>query len=181
MGDLIMRDGTHNMYQIHSESRRRRLSPRSPSSQQASAPGTPSPASASETLKCAVRTITDVRYHLEICTQTLRELEAAGESALAEGQPTTMGVSPVTIRTVAACLSELLKLEWMQPHRDSCHDLCKLLDCPQQPVLREAILNTIDVLETTKFRFKSKELKRLREGLETLLGNSQDYSPAQES
>ena len=126
-----------------------------------------------------IQRIGDVRCHLEMCTETLRNLEATSMDALANDRPIAVGVSPVTIRTIAACLSELLKLEWVQPHRNSCHDLCKLLDCPQQPVLREAIHHTVEVLETTKLRFKSKELKRLRESLEALLGNSIDFSPSQ--
>jgi hypothetical protein len=124
--------------------------------------------------------IADVRQHLEICAQNLKSLEAATEACSTTDFEELIGVSPVTIRTVAACLSELLKLEWTQPHRDSCLDLCKLLDCPQQPVLRQAIVHTIEILETTKSRFKSKELKCLREDLEILLGNSKDYSPSRE-
>ena len=127
--------------------------------------------------KMAIQRIADVRHHMEMCTETLKKLEVSGMEAVENGRQLAIGVSPVTIRTIAACLSELLKLEWTQPHRDSCHDLCKLLDCPQQPVLREAIHHTIEVLEATKFRFESKELKRLRESLEALLGNSVDFSP----
>ncbi len=133
------------------------------------------PHGASPSPEASIHRIADVRCHLETCAQTLRELEAASEN----GQRLVVGVSPITIRMLAACLSELLKLEWTQPHRDSCHDLCKLLDCPQQPVLRNAIQHAIEVLETTKCRFKSKELKRLREDLEALLGNSLDFSPNQ--
>lgn len=182
MGDLITSSGVSNVHQI------RRKSPlRHPPSHEMPFPpspvrcDTPAPESSAHSQDSAIRRITDVRYHLEMCAQTLLKLEEQGKDALQAGEPVTVGVSSVTIRTVAACLSELLKLEWTQPHRDSCHDLCKLLDCPQQPVLREAILHTIEVLETTKFRFKSKELKRLREGLEILLGNSQNFLPAQKS
>lgn len=127
----------------------------------------------------AFQQIADVRYHLDMCVQSLKELEVTDKTAHKGGQQAAIGVSPITIRTLAACLSELLKLEREQPHRDSCHDLCKLLDCPQQPVLRTAIEHSIEVLEATKYRFKSKELKRLREDLETLLGNSRNFSPSQ--
>ena len=182
MGDLITNSEITNAHQIHRKSPLKHP----PSHEMPYSPSpvrydTPSPAPSAHSQDSAIRRITDVRYHLELCAQTLLKLEEQGKDALHAGEPVTVGVSPVTIRTVAACLSELLKLEWTQPHRDSCHDLCKLLDCPQQPVLREAILHTIEVLETTKFRFKSKELKRLRESLEILLGNSRDYLPAQES
>jgi hypothetical protein len=117
--------------------------------------------------------IADVRRHLERCVENLKGLEAANTLPASGGSAETMtGVSPVTIRTVAACLSELLKLEWTQPHREYCPDLCKLLDCPQRPVLRHAVCHTIEVLEKTKWRFKSKELKALREGLQAFLVNS---------
>ncbi len=123
--------------------------------------------------EAAIRRIADVRCHLEICAKTLRELEQAN-MACGEGrqQVTTIGVSPITIRTLAACLSELLKLEWRQPGHGYCPDLCKLLDCPQQPVLRHVVCHAIEVLENTKHRFKSKELKVLREDLQELLVNS---------
>ena len=141
----------------------------------------PSYAEVSLSPEMAIQRLADVRCHLEICTETLKKLEADAVAALEDGGRVAVGVSPITIRTLAACLSELLKLEWTQPHRRACHDLCKLLDCPQQPVLRDAIQHSVEVLETTKCRFKSKELKRLRESLETLLGNSLDFSTNQDS
>ena len=51
-------------------------------------------------------------------------------------------------------------------------DLCRLLECPQRPVLREAVGQTVRVLERTKAKFKSKDLKDLRVRLEGLLENS---------
>lgn len=182
MSDPIARAGPLHPPQVGTEFSRRQL----PSDNRAlpSSRGTPIRLDTPASLECSapevvLQRIADVRCHLELCAQTLRDLEATTATVLEDGRQLAIGVSPVTIRTVAACLSELLKLEWMQPHRDSCLDLCKLLDCPQQPVLREAIRHTIEVLETTKFRFKSKELKRLREDLETLLGNSLEFSPDQ--
>jgi hypothetical protein len=120
--------------------------------------------------------IVDVRRHLEMCLQALQELDPANLAGGEVGQPaTTIGVSPITIRTLASCLSELLKLEWRQPGHEYCPDLCKLLDCPQQPVLRQAVCHTIEVLEKTKHRFKSRELKVLREDLQELLVNSNHF------
>jgi hypothetical protein len=79
-------------------------------------------------------------------------------------------VSIGTIRTLAACLSELLEL-CARSDVDACaHDLCELLDCPQRPVHRQAIVDTIAVLKKTKETFKSKELADLRTRLEDLLG-----------
>lgn len=122
--------------------------------------------------RLVARQIADVRHHLENCAETLKRYEAAALSGAERLVDKPLGVSPVTIRTLAACLSELLKLEWSQAHREYCPDLCKMLDCPQQPVLRHALCHSIEVLERTKNRFKSRELKALRERLQVFLANS---------
>jgi DNA-binding response OmpR family regulator len=80
-------------------------------------------------------------------------------------------VSIGTIRTLAACLSELLGLLVRSEGEGITVNLCELLDCPQRPVHRKAILDTIAVLKRTKEAFKSKELAELRKRLEGLLGN----------
>ena len=79
-------------------------------------------------------------------------------------------VALATIRTLASCLSDLLVL-WDRPAADHGVDsLCELLDCPQRPVHRQAILHAIEVLEKTKDSFKSKQLAELRVKLEHTLG-----------
>jgi len=75
-----------------------------------------------------------------------------------------------TIRTLASCLSELLTLFARLGPASKSANLCDLLDCPQRPVHREAIVNAIEVLKRTKGTFKSKALAELRTGLEDLLG-----------
>ena len=78
--------------------------------------------------------------------------------------------SLATIRTLAACLSDLLVL-WHKPTADhGLRNLCELLECPQLPVHRQAILHAIDVLEKTKDSFKSKQLAELRANLQKVLG-----------
>jgi hypothetical protein len=125
--------------------------------------------------------IADLRRHLTACLHDLETAEHAYADQ-AEGRiERPSGISPTTIRMAAACLSEMLKLEWAQPHREYCPDLCKLLDCPQQPILRHAVCEAIEVLESTKWRFKSKALKDLRENLLVLLKNSDRSLPDQET
>ncbi len=84
--------------------------------------------------------------------------------------PQTDDIALATIRTLASCLSELLAL-WRKPAADQglCN-LCELLDCPQRPAHRQAILEAIEVLERTKDSFKSKQLAELRTKLENSLG-----------
>lgn len=79
-------------------------------------------------------------------------------------------VSIGTIRTLAACLSELLGFLFRSEGEGVAASLCELLDCPQRPVHRQAILDTVAVLKKTKETFKSKELAELRTRLEGLLG-----------
>ena len=52
--------------------------------------------------------------------------------------------------------------------------LCELLDCPEQPTHRRAIVHTIEVLKKTKDTFKSKVLANLREELERTMRKSGD-------
>ena len=78
--------------------------------------------------------------------------------------------SLATIRTLASCLSDLLLL-WHKPAADhGLNNLCELLECPQRPVHRQAILHAIDVLEKTKDNFKSKQLAELRTQLQQVMG-----------
>lgn len=48
-------------------------------------------------------------------------------------------------------------------------NVCTLLNCPRLSLLTEALRETIDVLESTKSAFKSKELGQLRKKLEGLV------------
>lgn len=48
-------------------------------------------------------------------------------------------------------------------------DVCRVLDCPRRLAYREALEGTVEVLEKTKFAFRSKELGLLRRKIEDLL------------
>lgn len=110
-----------------------------------------------------------VRERLQTC---LADLTAAESQPLPRTGKHKESVSLATIRTLAACLSELLTrgaasgVEWSS-------NLCQLLDCPQQPGHRQAIVHAIDVLRQTKETFKSKALAELRTNLEDLLGQKE--------
>lgn len=122
------------------------------------------------------RTLSQVREHLQKCVEDLLSVEQQGRTPGNETPDSAGLVSIVTIRTLASCLSELLRASVAQcPNGDS-PDLCKLLDCPQQPLLRVAIREAIGVLRKTKSTFKSKELAELRAKLEHVLGNSETSS-----
>ncbi|CUS37642.1 conserved hypothetical protein [Candidatus Nitrospira nitrosa] len=48
-------------------------------------------------------------------------------------------------------------------------DVCRVLDCPRGVAYRDALEGTVEVLEKTKFAFRSKELGLLRKKIEDLL------------
>ncbi|MBX3348917.1 MAG: response regulator [Nitrospira sp.] len=52
---------------------------------------------------------------------------------------------------------------------DVAADVCRVLDCPRRVAYREALEGTVEVLEKTKFAFRSKELGFLRRKIEDLL------------
>jgi DNA-binding response OmpR family regulator len=80
------------------------------------------------------------------------------------------GITVGTIRTLASCVSDLLAY-WAGSAADggSSH-LCELIDCPQRPSHRQAILHAIEVLEKTKDNFRSKQLAELRAKLQQSVG-----------
>jgi CheY-like chemotaxis protein len=112
------------------------------------------------------RALAAVRERLQTCLADLDTTQSGPTpGAAANGKLVSLG----TIRTLAACLSELLEL-CARLRIDGCaHDLCELLDCPQRPVHRQALVETIAVLKKTKETFKSKDLAELRTKLEALL------------
>lgn len=113
------------------------------------------------------RSLTTVRQRIETCLSEL-EREGYDEASAADGG----GASALlgTIRTLSACLSELLELAGRSDATVSARNLCELLDCPQTPAHRQALVETIEVLKQTKDVFKSKALAGLRVKLEGLLG-----------
>jgi len=119
------------------------------------------------------QTLSAVRRRLNSC---LSDLEALQSKRLPREDETDELVSIATIRTLASCLSELLELTARSGVDWGSQNLCELLDCPQQPVCRRAIIQTIEVLKQTKNSFKSKALADLRMKLEGLVGNSGNLS-----
>jgi len=54
--------------------------------------------------------------------------------------------------------------------KDGCpNNLCALVDCPHKKLLRQVLVETIEVLEETKKAFKSKRLESLRKRLTVVL------------
>jgi DNA-binding response OmpR family regulator len=53
-------------------------------------------------------------------------------------------------------------------------DVCEFMQCPRQVAYKEALLETVEVLERTKHAFKSKDLGELRRRLEGLLKESSE-------
>jgi len=51
-------------------------------------------------------------------------------------------------------------------------DVCEFMRCPRQTAYKQALVDTVEVLERTKHAFKSKDLGELRRRLETFLKES---------
>lgn len=119
--------------------------------------------------------ISDVCRHLRECCQSLEETRDRNLrwARMSSGHT---GVSPIVLRLLASCLSELLRLQTSQSPEADASLLCELLDCHHQQTCRHAIEDTIDVLQKTKNTFKSKDLAGLRSRLEHLVKNS-PHSP----
>ncbi len=124
--------------------------------------------------------LSDVCRHLRECFQSL---EAARDRrlALTRMHSSTSVVSPIVLRLLASCLSELVQLQSDLSSGEEPSLLCELLDCPQQRTCRHAIEDTIDVLQKTKSTFKSKDLAGLRCRLEELVKNPPHFSHSSQS
>jgi ElaB/YqjD/DUF883 family membrane-anchored ribosome-binding protein len=119
--------------------------------------------------------VAQVRDHLQQCVAELGQVVASN----ADLRPQQRGkVPPLTIRTLAWCLSELLTYS-SPTSRSECPDLCRILDCPHRSALRDGLEDAVQVLLRTKNSFKSKEIASLRVRLEQLLGHSRTESARQ--
>ncbi|MEN6495462.1 MAG: response regulator [Thermoguttaceae bacterium] len=116
-------------------------------------------------------TVCRVLHHLEDCVHDLEKVHRGQLSSRVTPSSATVAIPKLTLRLLASCLSELLSLEATVTSRSGGCGLCQLLDCPQRPVHRDAICDTIEVLERTKGQFKSREIGQLRIRLESLLKN----------
>lgn len=115
--------------------------------------------------------LSSVQEHLNNCIRDLETVKQASPSSNGGPRTAFAAISTVTIQSLAACLSQLLNLQAMAGSLATCPDLCQLLSCPRQPVMRNALRQTIRVLERTKGKFKSNELRDLRESLEQFLAD----------
>jgi DNA-binding response OmpR family regulator len=105
---------------------------------------------------------------IERLGSVIADLESAKTGPLSRN-PESNACALTTIRTLASSLSDLLVL-WEKTAADhGLHNLCELLDCPQQAQHRIAIQDAVAVLEKTKDNFKSKQLAELRMRLERCL------------
>ena len=114
------------------------------------------------------RQLVGVRERLESC---LAELRGAETEPCSRQQARDELVSLGTVRTLASCLNGLMELAPAGESLRGSPGLCELLDCPQKPVYRQAIHETIRVLRKTKETFKSKAIAELRVKLEQLVEN----------
>lgn len=75
----------------------------------------------------------------------------------------------LTVRNVMGSLIDLEQLGKALATQSAPGEPCQILNCPRGNQLREAVRETIDVLESTKDAFKSKTLANLRKRLELVL------------
>lgn len=113
------------------------------------------------------RTLAATRERLQTCLGGLDGVESRPIGGTSEDDEL---LSIGTIRTLAACLSELLEIGARSGAAWGSRNLCELLDCRQQPVCRQDMADAIEVLKKTKDTFKSKALAELRTRLERRFG-----------
>jgi hypothetical protein len=104
--------------------------------------------------------------------------EYRDEFATASAAPMPTSGSPVdvflalTLRNVMGSLTDLEQLGKALSAQPVGSHPCQLLNCPRGSQLREAMVETVHVLEETKGAFKSKTLGDLRRKLELMLAHN---------
>jgi DNA-binding response OmpR family regulator len=128
-----------------------------------------------ETIKCSGNQLAmaAIQGRLQTCLAELERMRSKAPRVAGHDESVSIG----TVRTLAACLSELLQLGTRSGMDWGSYNLCELLDCAQRPVHRQAVVDAIEVLKRTKDTFKSKALADLRTKLEGYLGHSQGLPP----
>ena len=100
------------------------------------------------------------------------------EFAQASTAPVPSGSSPVdvfltlTLRNVMGSLTDLEQLGKALSQQPVGSHPCQLLNCPRGSQLRDAVVETVKILEETKGAFKSKTLGDLRHRLELMLAHN---------
>jgi DNA-binding NtrC family response regulator len=108
--------------------------------------------------------LAEVSQHLSHCVEAIQGALATTASATA---PTAKPlVSNLLLRTLAACLSQLLELRHSLSPQEKIELLCSRIDCPHYASHRNMLVETVEVLKKTKNSFHSKELAKLRVSLE---------------
>lgn len=99
----------------------------------------------------------------------LTDLGAGAEPSSGHGAPTRLTMETyvgATIRNITEALLDMARVTaGVSGGKASETDLCRLFQCPRLKQYREAVDETIEVLEATKRSFKSKELGLLRQKL----------------
>lgn len=119
------------------------------------------------------RVLAAVRGTADHCRSWLKELTDI-ETLMNDERNDALSVSPeaflaVTLHNIAVSLQNLKSLVDAFANASAERDVCRLLNCPKEARLMEAIENTLKVLERSKRHFKSRELGELRSRLEVLI------------
>lgn len=124
------------------------------------------------------RILAAVRGTADQCRNWLKELTDI-ETLMIEERNDALSVSPgaflaVSLHNIAVSLQNLKSLVDAFASASGEKDVCRLLNCPKEARLMEAIKDTLNVLESTKKHFKSRELGELRSRLEEAIKKKSD-------
>lgn len=105
------------------------------------------------------------------CAEELQALHGqVGAKAVDATSSGDQTVSSATVRRLANCVRELMRLPITESVSEKPSSLCTIIDCPHWPAHEASFQDVISVLQEIKKRFKSKQLAELRERLEEHLG-----------
>lgn len=116
------------------------------------------------------RMLRDTQGHLKDWTSQVRIIETTLERSADTGMQTPINAFlALTMSKIYGSLTDLKRLSESLAVSEGRSSPCHLLDCPRPAALRQAIRETVSVLESTRSSFKSRELAIMRQKLETLL------------
>ncbi len=110
-------------------------------------------------------TVRNLRNRIDQCNEDLKQIEkSTAITPQAWSKMTFATLTKLTFRHICGALSDLEKLTETS-YADSDERICDLHGCPKVKSLKDALSETIEVIERTKKSFKSKDLEELRKKL----------------
>ncbi len=117
-----------------------------------------------------VKTVKNIQKRLKQWSEELKGIEKTLDLKFQPGSSMSVDTFiTLTLHNICSSLMDLRYLTQTAAVGDNAEEICRLFHCPRLSNIKEALSETVEVIESTKSSFRSKDLGELRERLEGLL------------